>query len=801
MSFFIKNIELFFIGSWQVLLLLILLLGESYLGLYFIGGLASLLLFFSGYLRWENVKKNRLIIFLWLVFLVFLGLSGIKSINFPLSLESWLKYVLSFLVFWFFLLTDQKKISSKMILDGLLLIVIILSIISFIFQFISPYIGELPGMNLIYATYGHNHLAALLLLLIPFSWWNIEKYSRIYNSRWWVIVPVFLTTNLLISFGRVAISLGLAQFLILTFTLKSKNKYFLFSKKILGTLYLLIIIFGIIFSFTNLSCSIPFKEKQFCKSLFSDSRPKYWRRALEVWKDNFWLGSGTGTFSLSSQKYQLHAEDNTAYAHNAFLQEFSNLGLLGGGAFAALMVGLLISALKNISWLKSDSWEKYVGIGLVSIYVDVLFDFDWDFLGILLITFVLLALLIRENAVFSEKINIFSKFFQNIVKYFYILFSLFLISIGILYGFTDYLLRKKLASKAFDLFPYFRWHRKAYGKKDRLNFNQRMRFFQIYSAYPDIYVDYFEEYKDIDDRELSYLYKQKLVTLRPLLRFSYDLVEENIDQQNWNQALNEAQETIVLWNKIEEKTDQIVDYQKKVLLLRQLKTITQAFLSEENISQAQKSSQLIYQLWKYQMEQDVEGGLKWDLAEVLVGVANKSIFLNAEHTIESYQRAQDMQFNILNSMMWWELSDSSEVPIEQLRIYLEYELKRDEVSDKDLELSLELIRRYLELEEYQKAEEFSLLVNDWDTLGYQKRLNFVNYLQKNYEETMIIATMMSRIIADDYWLMFRPAKLAYQLGDYNMARELYGECLEKYDSFYGEEHSDCSRGLIDMASK
>ncbi len=79
---------------------------------------------------------------------------------------------------------------------------------------------------------------------------------------------------------------------------------------------------------------------------FGSSRVQIWRRCLELWKENPWLGGGPGTFSLRADiEWSRYVEAIGDYrratvrnAHNAYLGYLTDVGLLGLGCYLALIV-------------------------------------------------------------------------------------------------------------------------------------------------------------------------------------------------------------------------------------------------------------------------------------------------------------------------------------------------------------------------------------------------------------------------------------------------------------------------------
>lgn len=524
---------LFFLLSW----LLLLLLGDSYIGYVLMGGISLFLLLFSSKLDWQQIKNYQWLAVLWLLSLLGIGLSLFFSINLPLSIYFTTKFIFIFLSFWFLLLVRTSFISNLQLIKLLLLISLVILIISVIFQFFPSLTNLLPGMNLLHATYGHNHLAALLLLTIPLSWWLASEHIKRGDSRLWWLMPLGFSLGLLFAFGRVAVVIGLVQFLIISKRLKEnhflKSNKFNFMLKMLTILFVLVLAINTFFSTVTLfrsdfSCPVPSLERQLCKSITAESRPDYWYWAIEIIKNNFWFGSGPGTFSLAAKQYHLNPDGGSAHAHNDFLEMLSELGLVGGGVTIFMLLSLLYLA--GVNRKKESSWglETAIFLGVIAIYVDVLFDFDWNFIGILSMTLLLLALTIKNVKKSSAKSS-FLKFF----KIFYFLSIFILILVAGLYLKTDNLIKNNQAQQAFHLFPYFHWHRKIYENDLSLNKEDKQKFHQLYAANSAIYSTWVLETEDEQQRQQI---KEKWFEVDPWVAINQDLISFYLEQNNFSRV-------------------------------------------------------------------------------------------------------------------------------------------------------------------------------------------------------------------------------------------------------------------------
>ncbi len=114
-------------------------------------------------------------------------------------------------------------------------------------------------------------------------------------------------------------------------------------------------------------------------NLLQDGRPKYWADVLNVIGDFPLLGSGLGTFPSVFSAYDYTGLDGPlVHAHNDYLENFSELGLVG---FTLLMAGLIFIAVDAFkTWAKRKNPEiKGLGLGLIVAVAVMAFHSITDF--------------------------------------------------------------------------------------------------------------------------------------------------------------------------------------------------------------------------------------------------------------------------------------------------------------------------------------------------------------------------------------------------------------------------------------
>ncbi|MDH5533498.1 MAG: O-antigen ligase family protein [Candidatus Pacebacteria bacterium] len=339
-------------------------------------------------------------------------------------------------------------------------------------------------------------------MFIPINWfyihqsWKEKKYNHFYL---WLSSLSLLLISLLFSYGRVVITLGFIEILLLgSFSIKSFLK-----KKKWRVLYLLIltIFIGMVGSkiiigalekeSRNQLCEIVYDtDNNFktCKRFDLNSRIDYWKTSVIAIKKNPLFGYGPGTYSLINSRYKIKPESSTAYAHNAFLQIFAESGVIVFLVFSSLMIlglwkvikisfkDLLINK-KNI--FGNLSLNKSIAIGLTAIYIDVLFDFDWSLLSIYLITLMLTAIVLGSKSKKTIK-NIKKRQFIIFTKILYLFCSFTIISIVVINLIIESLIFSNNSNTAVKVFPYFHSHIKLLALNKNLSPDSKEKLMKVY---------------------------------------------------------------------------------------------------------------------------------------------------------------------------------------------------------------------------------------------------------------------------------------------------------------------------------
>ncbi|MEA2056651.1 MAG: O-antigen ligase family protein [Patescibacteria group bacterium] len=799
--------------------LLLALLGDTYLSYYLFvfGAIFQLGLFV---LPKKDEYSFGVGFLLFPVYLLILLVLSFYTFSFPRTIYK-LTVVgmafLSFIVFGRLNLEESIKMTLLKMFEliGLALVAIAVGLL------ICPNLGELlPGFNLIYASYGHSHLAAYLLLILPFSWWNFLSSPKNTVFAFKFISPIVLTIGLLTSFGRVAILLGFIEFFIIFYIHKdqilSRDKK---SSKFVKAIVLFIFsLFATTVAFkaylslapvldSQYKCPFGKMEDQLCKSLNKEPRFKYWRQAARMTKDNLWTGVGAGSYSIAVKKYITDPNYVTAHAHNFYLRKVAELGLVGGSFFFLLIGGLIFLSIKNIySQQKSMDLEKMLLIGVIAICVDNFFDYDWYYNSLFILTFLFLGIILNQSQFFSklsksprskkDKLtNRVSILFAQIILIGFFVYTLIL---SFLYLMTNQMIDRGEIVKAFNTFPYFHWHAHIYSLENSLlNENQTDKLITLYSNESKVLKTLlFNE----DDRLKKLELQQQIAYLEPWLTFSLDNIDYYLETSQTDKAEKELGRLEQIINLSRERGfDHPISKD-----LNQRRMDLARLLYEEGFYE--RAGELVYRSFKYdtwsidQQEKSIVDNNPLSLDQI-------SFFLKIEPIPSRYfgsfqeeyadyfvrlalLRAKKQEFLYLGNLT------EKAIKLKKNRRYrikeefipvLIRELKAiDSPSESNV---LDLIGFIEAYQEYASNDlnselmnEFEIILLDWAEKSVQT---------DNFVQTERLMATLTDFSYDKYWAWAQLGNLYVKYDKISSARKAFERCLQSYEN----QHKDCSIGL------
>lgn len=382
----------------------------------------SLLLTGSLLISFPVIKERKLqldkIELLFLIVLLIFAVTTLQSWSPTLSFLEFLRYLAYFLIFisvrrlenisQFF----HKFLIPMVVANSLLLSLLALSYWLPMLKLTppNPNWGPFYGMNLFYPTYGHNRLSDLLIFTLPilsvYSTLAHKKYSRIVLSlgTLFFIIVFFLTLS------RGAMLSVIFAFFVYIFVINKGNwqRWYLYAAALLAGTLLFFSISFLPSNFPVLGGSNLSLPRGVLKPASSEKRAGYLLQAWKGFSLSPVLGTGLDTFRNISFKYPINLYGWnwwTWYAHNQFVQIFTETGFLGGILFLALIIILLFRAFQNIHHPSSIIHNPYHGlfIAILASIIHSLIDFDWQFLSVFLIFWMAAAILVSRN---KEKIEI-----------------------------------------------------------------------------------------------------------------------------------------------------------------------------------------------------------------------------------------------------------------------------------------------------------------------------------------------------------------------------------------------------------
>jgi O-antigen ligase len=450
-----------------ILLSFLIIFAESQL-IFYVGGVLGVLYLSQikniNFKQIALIKKNNpnfyrallISLFSILILLFYLPLNAYWGIAWSQSLTRYFSLLIgfsSFIVFLFYdrkLLTDEKVLFNK--LFTLMQIFSVLALILMVF----PSLGALlPKTNLLYASYGHNHFATLLLLFLPYFWQKIILKEKMKNKSepYWLL---FFYIILFLSFARVAIVLALLQILTLIFfNIRQLRKLSLSKQKLLrnlGYFLSLVLVFLTVFVLQASSSPSQFcKNKDstfqhFCKDVTQDDRLIYWKHAVDFFRQKPLIGHGLNSFVLVFRNQAKSDISVARYTHNEFLQILTDTGLIGSILFFIPFFIFLTSSIIRV-FKKPFSRNQALVLGVLASYLIVVFDFDWQFTAVFSLSLIFVALILRQNLPLSKQSranNTHSRSFLSVIAYLIFCISSILL---IVISFTH--LASKLSKKIF----------------------------------------------------------------------------------------------------------------------------------------------------------------------------------------------------------------------------------------------------------------------------------------------------------------------------------------------------------------
>ena len=293
----------------------------------------------------------------------------IEVIEIIKQIQYFLFFILVYNINW----RENKNSVTKGIIT-FLIIILSFGSIELLYTLLNNEVGLTNNLYLISSTFSHKNIYSFVILLsLPFiAIWKVSKKKKKILLSWGSIILMTLQTR----------SVLLAIICALTYLFISENKSLRHkaSKGIMISIPLLIISFFIqnqlgtidlfleIFDFNNTS------SERFATI---SERIFLWRNSLQMYIDHWFFGVGIGNWPIYFPVYGLtlwrlrQGEVIMQRPHNDFIENFNELGILGGISFTLLLVYPLLK--------KSNcNYKSIFNCGLICFFVVSLFSFPQE---------------------------------------------------------------------------------------------------------------------------------------------------------------------------------------------------------------------------------------------------------------------------------------------------------------------------------------------------------------------------------------------------------------------------------------
>ena len=354
----------------------------------------------------------------FLFFIVWGMFTTIFSISIIRSFTEIARYLAYFLIF--ITIRDRADYSnfySKFFILFILLNSLLLSFLFIGFSVFSLKPPQTAGMNLFYPVFGHNRIANLLIFTIPLLMglklqFGNKKVKFLLNSG-----IIYFLLILIASFGRGSWWALSGAMIINIFLFPQISRKF---KKLL--VFFVITVFILTSAIFVYSHSIVSKREGafvytgLYKPLVNENRIDYFWQAIKGFTVSPIIGTGFDTFRYISKKYQSNPFSWSWYTHNHFLQLFSETGFTGGILFILLFLIIIRKFYQAIKNSTHKTYEQLIFMSLLPSILHTFIDYDWQFISILLLIFIGLALLVPQQ---GERIKIPGRFFWIIALVFF----------------------------------------------------------------------------------------------------------------------------------------------------------------------------------------------------------------------------------------------------------------------------------------------------------------------------------------------------------------------------------------------
>lgn len=749
-----------------------------------------------------ELNTNKIIFSLWLLFLMALSFISLYTTNIPSTISVLIHYYFSFLLFTLLLIfLKSAKYHSRLVVIAIAITLFLVSISSY-FYFQPQKADNLPFNNMLYPTFGHNHLAEWLLLVLPLSWWlAIEKKKKLLY-----LVPILLTLSLWLSYGRIATSIGLLELVVIALLYRNrlKRKTSKGLKLVGGLLFLGFIstlISGAIISTTNPTvCDHFHLQKLFCKTTALTNRTYYWQQALAVWKENPIFGTGLGTFYNESLKHVQTPGFQSAYAHNIMLQLLAETGLVGTIPFVVLLSYLLIRVTK----IARNSKTTLAYILLIAVYAsftNALLDFSWSYKAIFYLTLLLIVMLLTYDKDAQPTASWDVKWTNRC--------GLLLTSICLgIAGFisSGYIWVTTLTSFQLAAYPdqipnqymkYLKQYKKDYAKLAiAKSEDEKKELFRLYGTDQDVLRELLLSAES--DAETN-LYQKNMFVLDPWYALAFFDAESYLKNNTVDQAVQQVDSLISFINQKKENFKYVPRYETQVNFANSV-----LIVADELFQRGEYKKSAEYYLFAQKID-------PWILSKHQPVIANSEIVIEQVDFIRAIESTDVTYFgeyqaiysNFALELLWLSIEKGKYLEAEDILALSVRLLPWDKW--KLWDDVLQAVLGEMDGSEPEQAISFmeSFLAKYSDEVieysQYQLREKVAQQLQKRavttarddtQEATLQTIVVMQQLFGDDYWVATQLGNYYISIGELEKAKQAFDACLQQFNN----HHDDCAGG-------
>jgi len=286
---------------------------------------SSIVLVCWGVFRYLGLSFRRLPSLLyvaWVAYFLVALVSMVFSDSIGYSI-SWFVRGFSAFVIYLLFYTLASKITAKLFVYGTTALVVCTSAL-FIVTWLFPVVSTLlPSMNLVDVRHGHSHIVNLLVFVAPIILsFLLYRKAALYQK---IIATCVYFLIMFSTYSRGAWLVVAGYFFIQSFA-----RFDSFKKRALMVICICIVIGVGAYIKTNSGVSPNNSITiQLLRPITISSRLEYWRQARETFIERPMFGSGPGTFSLESLRYQKLTGRSSWFAHSILMQTLAEIGAFG----------------------------------------------------------------------------------------------------------------------------------------------------------------------------------------------------------------------------------------------------------------------------------------------------------------------------------------------------------------------------------------------------------------------------------------------------------------------------------------